>query len=690
MTIEASPGWSYPLGATVYPEGVNFVFFARGCDGAELLLFDEPDDAEPSHAFPLDRKRNRNFYYWHIFVSGIGHGQLYGYRVDGPYRPQEGLLFDGDKLLVDPYARSVAPSSAYSRTAAANPGRNWGQAIKSVVVDMDRYDWEGDHQLDRPFAETVIYEMHVRGFTQHPSCDVTPDHRGTYLGVVDKIPYLQSLGVTAVELMPVQHFDAQEAPGDLTNYWGYSPIAFFAPHYGYASGDTHLCAIDEFRDMVKALHQAGIEVILDVVFNHTAEAGEDGPTLSFRGLANRTYYMLEDNGAVYADYSGTGNTVNANNSVVRRMVLDCLHHWVAETHVDGFRFDLASIMSRDEQGQLMDNPPILWEIETDPFLAGTKIIAEAWDAAGLYQVGSFIGHRWAEWNGKYRDDVRRFVKGDPGVVKTLSARINGSPDLYTQPDREPNRSINFVTAHDGFTLNDLVSYNEKHNEDNLEDNRDGADENYSWNCGVEGPTSESDVLALRRQQIRNFMTILFTSQGTPMVLMGDEVRRTQAGNNNPYCQDNEISWFDWDGITEQKDFLRFVRQLISFTQSLEVFRKRRFWHTPDTNGSPLVLWHGVQLNQPDWSHDSRSLAFELQAPDDDEHLYIILNAYWESLVFELPKADLETSEGRRWYRIVDTALASPNDAQPPEEAPPVDNNSYTAQPRSVVVLLARP
>jgi len=683
-------GQSFPLGATCYPDGVNFSVFSKYADGIELLLFDHADDPEPSRVIPLDRRKNHTFYYWHAFVPDIGHGQLYGYRARGPYRPTRGFYFDGDKLLVDPYARAVAPSSTYSRAAAKVLGANLGQAIKSVVVDPDTYEWEGDQPLNKPYASTVIYEMHVRGLTKSAP-DVAPDRQGTYLGVIDKIPYLQSLGITSVELLPVQHHDTQDSPDHLENYWGYSPIALFAPHHGYASQqEDPLCAINEFRDMVKALHRAGIEVILDVVFNHTAEGDENGPVLSFKGLENRAYYILKDDRATYANYSGTGNTLNANHSVVRRLIIDCLHYWVSEMHVDGFRFDLASVMARDEDGEPMANPPILWQIESDPVLAGAKIIAEAWDAAGLYQVGSFIGHRWAEWNGPFRDDIRRFIRGDPGMVQNLAARLTGSPDLYTQPNREPNRSINFITSHDGFTLNDLVSYNQKHNLANLEHNRDGDNANYSWNCGLEGPTTVTAIKALRQKQARNFLTILFIAQGTPMLLMGDECLRTQQGNSNAYCQDNQISWFNWEHPDLYPGFLRFVRRLITFTQGLEVFRKEAFWHTSEGNSAPRLIWHGAQLEQPDWAFNSHSLALELQSPHDGEHLHIILNAYWQPLTFELPAPGLEDNPNLQWYRIIDTSLAVPNDIHSPGEAPAITSNTYEVAARSSIVLLAQP
>ncbi len=682
MAIDVHAGQSFPLGATVYPWGVNFSVFSKNCDAVELLLFDDVDAARPSHVIHLDPQKNRTFYYWHAFVRGIEAGQLYGYRVHGPFAPEEGLRFDGTKVLLDPYTRAVAMGAHYDREAAKRRGDNAAHALKSVVVDTRAYDWEGDWPLAHPYAGTVIYEMHVGGFTKHPSSGVAPEKRGTYAGVIEKIPYLQSLGVTAVELLPVQQFDPQDAPRGLSNYWGYSPIAFFAPHRGYCHCPDPTGPVDAFRDMVKALHKANIEVILDVVFNHTAENDHTGPTLSLRGLENRAYYLLEENQARYADYSGTGNAINANNSIVRRMIIDCLRYWVAEMHVDGFRFDLASVMARDKRGRLLEDPPILWEIESDPVLAGTKIIAEAWDAAGLYQLGSFIGHRWAEWNGQFRDDVRRFVKGDDGTVERLAARIAGSPDLFPQQDREPNRSINFVTCHDGFTLNDLVSYNKKHNGANLEYDLDGANANYSWNCGVEGPSFDPVIQALRLRQIKNLITILFVSQGTPMVLMGDEVRRTQRGNNNAYSQDNEISWFDWRGLEQHAEVLRFAQNVIAFTQHLAILREEQFMTENAGGKAPSIAWHGVQLYAPDWAQNSHSLAFELYHPGKHEHLHVMLNAYWEPLTFTLPAP----RDGRHWRRIIDTNLPTPDDFCAPDVAPPVEDGRYTVMPRSVVVL----
>ena len=556
--------------------------------------------------------------------------------------------------------------------------------MKSVVVDPTTYDWEGDVPLKRTFTRTVIYEMHVGGFTRHPSSGLATELRGTYAGLIAKIPYLKELGITAVELLPVFQFDAQEAPQGLTNYWGYNPVSFFAPHCGYSSRQDPLGVLDEFRDMVKALHKAGIEVILDVVYNHTAESDHNGPTLCLRGLENSVYYILEEGGARYANFSGTGNTLNSNQSIVRRLILDSLRYWVEEMHVDGFRFDLASILSRDEEGQPLANPPVIWDIETDPVLAGTKLIAEAWDAAGLYQVGTFVGDRWKEWNGQFRDDVRSFLRGDNATVTKMASRFLASPDLYGHEEREPEQSINFVTCHDGFTLNDLVSYNRKHNEANREGNRDGHDHNVSWNFGVEGPTDDPGIERLRVRQIKNFFTINLLALGVPMLLMGDEVRRSQRGNNNAYCQDNEISWFDWTLLDKHADLHRFVKHLIHFRRGLSIYREGRGLSLVQLLRQSGLRWHGVELEWPDWSYNSHSLAFSVQGQRGRFHL--MLNAYWEPLEFELlpPPADPPSA----WRRVVDTYLESPQDFCPWAEAPVIEAPTYEVQARSVVLLLA--
>ncbi len=686
MSVGSERGDSSPLGATPSPDGVNFSVFSRHATGVELLLFDGVDDTKAASVVRLDPAANRTYYYWHVFVANVRPGQLYGYRVDGPFDPSSGMRFDQAKVLLDPYGRGVVVPIAYDRAAARRPGDNTGTAMKSVVVDVSAYDWEGDVPLKRPSSRTIVYEMHVRGFTRHPSSGLSDKTRGTFAGLIEKIPYLQRLGITAVELLPVFQFDPQDSPPGLVNYWGYAPVSFFAPHHGYSSRRDPLGPVDEFRDMVKALHRAGIEVILDVVFNHTAEGDHGGPTLSFRGLDNTTYYMLETDRSRYANYSGTGNTLNANHPIVRRMIVDSLRYWVDVMHVDGFRFDLASILDRDESGNVMPSPPVLWDIESDPALAGTKLIAEAWDAAGLYQVGSFVGDSWKEWNGRYRDDVRSFFRGEEGVIERFVDRMIGSPSLYGHKQREPEESVNFVTCHDGFTLNDLVSYDRKHNEANGEDNRDGADDNRSWNCGVEGPTENRDVDKLRTRQVKNFFTVMMLSPGIPMMLMGDEVRRTQGGNNNAYCQDNGTSWFDWTLLTKRADVLRFVTLLNARRVLRDVEPERQRVALNQLLRQADIAWHGVKLGQPDWSNSSHSVAFAMRSMMDRTLYHVILNAYWEPLEFELPSA---ADDGRSpWHRWVDTFLDSPHDIVERAQAPLVPGHTYRAEPRSVVVLFA--
>jgi isoamylase len=677
-------GRSSPLGATIADGGVNFSMFSRTATGVELLLFDGADDGTPSRMVRFDPVTNRTYYYWHAFVPDVRPGQIYAYRVEGPFAPQGGLRFDSAKVLLDPYGRGVVVPKNYDREAARRAGDTTGSAMKSVVVDPAAYDWEGDAPLCRPSARTIIYELHVRGFTRHPSSGVGEKTRGTYAGLIEKIPYLQQLGITAVELLPVFQFDAQDCPPGKVNYWGYAPISFFAPHAAYSSDQDPLGPVDEFRDMVKALHRAGIEVILDVVFNHTTEGDHTGPTLSFRGIDNPTYYILEGGGSRYANYTGCGNTLNSNHPIVRRLIVDSLRYWVEEMHVDGFRFDLASILSRDASGHPLPNPPVLWDIESEPVLAGTKLLAEAWDAAGLYQVGSFVGDAWKEWNGRFRDDVRNFFRGEPGSLRRVADRIVGSPEIYGHKQREAEQSVNFVTCHDGFTLNDLVSYNQKHNEANGEDNRDGANDNGSWNCGVEGPTDDPAVEKLRNRQVKNLLTVTLLSLGVPMILMGDEVRHTQGGNNNSYCQDNEVSWFDWTRVEKHADVLRFLKLLI----------ERRLLRTIDYERQRVSLttllhqankaWHGVRLFHPDWGDSSHSVALGAEFKKEGMLFHYILNAYWEALSFELPKLE----GGASWDRWIDTALDSPHDIVPWQKAAPVSGDTYRVEARSVVVLFA--
>jgi len=682
-SLEKAPeraGQSAPLGATVFPDGVNFSIFSRNASAVELILFDR-EDGPPSRVIPIDAA-NRTYPYWHVFVPGVQPGQLYGYRMSGPFDAATGMRFDPSKILLDPYGRAVAVPKKNSRNAACRPGDNAAAAMKSVVVDLHAYDWEGDAPLHSPVSRCIIYEMHVRGFTRDPSSGIAEEKRGTYAGLIEKIPYLQQLGITAVELMPVFQFDVQDAPSGQINYWGYSPVSFFAPHHGYCSLPDPLAPVNEFRDMVKALHRAGIEVILDVVFNHTAEGNEQGPTLSFRGLDNTIYYILQSDRSRYADYGGTGNTLNGNHPIVRRMILDSLRYWVEEMHVDGFRFDLASILVRDESGNLMPAPPVLWDIDSDPVLAGTKLIAEAWDAAGLYQVGNFVGDSFREWNGRFRDDVRSFWRGDADTVSAFADRLIGSPGIYAHKQREPEQSVNFVTCHDGFTLNDLVSYNQKHNEANGEQNRDGANDNRSCNWGVEGPSTDPAVERLRNRMVKNFLAVTMLSLGLPMISMGDEVRRTQQGNNNPYCQDNPIGWLDWSLAEEHAGLLRYVTMLH--------FQRHLKHLAPEQQRLSLSMllrqgnrsWHGVKLGQPDWGVNSHSLALSVADGKDGPLLHLMMNAYWEALDFELP-SNPGVAPWRRW---IDTSLDSPDDIVDWRMAPPVTTATYRVEARSVAVL----
>jgi len=683
-TATTGIGTSAPLGARVTADGVNFSVFSKSATGVDLLLFDHVDDATPSRVIDVSPVANRTYHYWHVFVPGLKAGQIYGFRAHGPFEPSKGNRFDSGKVLLDPYGRGVVVPNGYNRAAAHDKGDNAATAMKSVVVDLDAYDWEGDRPLHHPSSQTIVYEMHVGGFTKNPNSGVREAKRGTYAGVIEKIPYLKELGITAVELLPVFQFDALACPAGVVNYWGYQPVSYFAPHQAYSSRQDPLGPVDEFRDMVKALHKAGLEVILDVVFNHTAEGNEEGPTLCFRGFQDRAYYILEGKDGHYADYTGCGNTLNANNPVVRRLIVDSLRYWVQEMHVDGFRFDLASVLSRDLNGQPLPNPPILWDIESDPVLAGTKLMAEAWDAAGLYQVGAFIGDAWKEWNGRFRDDVRSFLRSEDGTVSKVADRLLGSPEVYGHKQREVEASVNFVACHDGFTLNDLVTYNEKHNEANGEQNRDGANDNRSWNCGVEGPTDDPAIETLRNRQVKNFLTLTLLSLGVPMILMGDEVRRTQGGNNNAYCQDDETTWFDWALVKKHADVLRFTQLLCARRVQRDVTAEQQRISLTDMLRQATTAWHGTTLWRPDWSPSSHSLAFGAELRRAGLRMHLIMNAYWEPLDFQLPAPDSD----RQWRRWIDTSIVSPGDVVPWQNAPPTTSDIYRAGPRSVVVLWA--
>jgi glycogen operon protein len=677
-----------PYGAVLHDSGVQFVVFSRNATEVRLLLYNRVGDSEPAEVISFDSKTDRWGDIWSIFIPGLSAGQLYHFQASGPFDPARGMRFDSNARLIDPYAKALAGEFQPSVDGIIRPP-------KCVVID-DYFDWAGDRHLQRNMADTVIYELHVRGFTQHPSSRV--EYPGTYLGVIDKIPYLKSLGVTAVELMPVHEFPTNEfdgRPAARKNYWGYDPLAFFAPHRGYGTGNAAGSQVVEFKQMVKALHAAGIEIILDVVFNHTCEGNHLGPTLSFKGLENSVYYMLEADPSQYRNYSGCGNTVNGNHPIVREMIFHCLRHWVHNYHIDGFRFDLASILSRDRGGNLVPNPPLVEAIGEDPLLADTKIIAEAWDAAGAYQVGSFGDDRWAEWNGRYRDDMRRYWRGEPAMHGHLATRLSGSSDLYQPGGRPPCSSINFITSHDGFTLNDLVSFRDKHNQVNGEENQDGERQNYSDNNGVEGPTSDPAVETNRARQVRNFLATLLLSQGVPMVVAGDECRRTQQGNNNAYCQDNELSWFDWSLVDSHSDLVRFCRELIRFRHGQPTVRRKQFL-TGKMNGRshlPDVSWFNPAGHPVDWNATLSTIAFLLSAPpavEDTELLgrdvFAVLNPTSDDVEFTVP----HFLSFKEWRLFVDTARKSPDDVFPNQSGPLMPRNKRLVTPAKSMQVFVRP
>ncbi len=692
ITYKIEQGSTYPLGSTPDKDGVNFSIFSEHATSVELLLFDQHDDLEPTQIINLNPKINKTFHLWHVYVRGLKPGTGYGYRVDGPQDLQEaGHRFNKNKVLIDPYARSNS-NALWNRTDALGPQDNLTTSMRSVVIDISDYDWEGDCLLKRPMNETIIYEVHVGGFTKSPSSGC--NHPGTFYGIIEKIPYLKELGITAVELLPIFDFDEKDVIREvngklLKDYWGYNPLSFFAPEISYCASPTETSPIREFRNMVKALHQAGLEVILDVVFNHTNEGNHLGPTINFKGIDNSVYYhLIPDDKQYYKDYSGCGNTINCNHPMVHKLIVDCLKFWVREMHVDGFRFDEGSILARGQDGLPMTHPPVLWHIETSEVLAETKIITEAWDAGGLYQIGEFPGYRYAEWNGHFRDNIRRFVKGDPGLVGAVAWRLAGSADLYESSGHLPINSVNFITCHDGFTLNDLVSYNDKHNEANGEDNRDGINDNLSWNCGAEGETEDPQIDALRRRQIKNFAAILLLSLGVPMILAGDEVRRTQIGNNNAYCQDNEMSWFDWNLVEKNSDIFRFFKLMISFRKSYchpALHRRHFFSGEVNERGLADISWHGCKLFNPAWDDPhARVLACTVGGFEGSVDIHLMFNMYWEDLHFELPEL-----QDREWYKVIDTAEPSPMDIVESGEETMVSDNLCLVKGRSIVVLISQ-
>lgn len=695
----------YPrLGATPDETGVNFAIFSRNATSVVLELYQNYYDQTPSHKFVLDRVKNKTGDIWHIYVYGVGHGQYYGWRIDGPYDPINGMRFNVNKLLIDPYAKAITTFFDWNDETVYGYDRNSpmkdlsfstldssNSMIRSIVIDDSKYDWKDDKQLQIPWNETIIYEMHVRLFTMSPSSKVK--FPGSFLGVIEKLGHLKELGITTIELMPIFEFNINSNPNvnpftnkRLKDVWGYNPLNFFAVTGNYSVGLKLGEQVFLFKDFVKALHENGFEVILDVVYNHTGEGGEKGPTLCFKGIDNSVYYMLNPNNKrYYLNYSGCGNTLNCNHTVVKEMIIDSLRYWATEMHVDGFRFDLASVLGRTPDGKWIGDLSLLKDISEDPIVGKLKLIAEGWDAGGGYYLGQFP-EGWAEWNGKYRDCVRRFVNGHNGVINELMLRIAGSPDLYA--GRKPHASINFITCHDGFTMRDLVSYNYKHNQANGENNKDGCDENFSYNYGVEGDTDNPNILKIRKQQIKNFFTILMVSHGTPMILMGDEMFRTQKGNNNAYCIDDETTWVDWSLKDEHKDLFDFVKKIIRFRKEHPALKREFFYEKLDKFGNPItdITWHGINPFEPDTGYYSHSIAFMISGFDFsknkriDNDIYIILNQWKEPLTFVLPPI-----YDKKWYRVVDTSLTYPEDFL---DTPILVDGHYTANPHSSVILIA--
>lgn len=708
--IHATPGSPLPLGSTITDDGINFAIFSRHATRVWLVLFDNPTDGTPSHSFELT---NRTGDVWHIHLSGLQHGQLYLYHMDGPYKPEKGHRFNRHKPLLDPYAKAITGNFDWNLNDAFgfklhsseadlsfSTACNQAGTPKCIAYGDDGFDWQGSRPLGRPLSETIIYETHVRSLTCHRSAN--SHHPGTFRGVIEKVPYLKDLGVTAIELLPSHQFYEHEferynpVTGErLINYWGYNTLSFFAPHAGYSHLPTDRGQqVVAFKEMVRACHQAGLEVILDVVFNHTVEVEQSGPTLSFRGIDNSIYYILdEQNPRYYQNHSGVGNTFNCNHPVVQDFIIDCLRYWVQEMHVDGFRFDLATILSRDQQGDIESKAPLPIRIAEDPILRSTKMIAEPWDIGG-YQVGGFPGKRWAEWNDKYRDQVRQFWRGDPGVAGALATRFAGSADLYSSNGQTPNQSINFVAAHDGFTLNDVVSYNQKHNEANGENNRDGHNHNISHNYGVEGPTNNPLIENIRNRQVKNFWVTLLLSQGTPMINGGDEFRRTQKGNNNAYCQNNEISWYDWRLLDKHAGIHRFAKEIIALRKAHPVFRRTKFFTGRDFDGDQFrdIHWYDANGNDAKWSRESKQLMLtmdgakeETGANEDDVDVLMLFNADDKQHTFHLPNAP----HNSQWYPIIDTSLPSPLDIRRPHENDSLpSHHTYSVKPRSVVLMFS--
>ena len=700
--LEGSPR---NLGAVTCGDGVNFAVFSKNAERVVLDLFDTPQDKQPSFSFEFDPVKNRTGSIWHVFVKGLSAGALYLYRVDGPYNPPQGHRFNFNKFLFDPYAKSFTSGSVFRSynkqralgLAGVENGRlsDLSDFPKCVVVDDSDFDWQGDKPLNYPLYKSVIYETHLKGYTASPTSGVQKP--GTYKGFIEKIPYLKNLGITAVEFMPIFEFDEDEnnninpKTGEkLSNYWGYSSVGFFAPKTTYSSDRTPGGPVREFKELVREMHKAGLEVILDVVYNHTAEGNEQGYTFSFRGFENSVYYILPPGEKqYYMNFSGCGNTMNANHPVVTQFIIDSLRYWVMEMHVDGFRFDLASALCRDSAGALQMQAFLVNAIAEDPVLSNTKLIAEPWDCGGGYLVGGFPGGRWSEWNDRYRNDIRRFIRGDEGVVTAAATRIAGSSDLYNHDGRLTTASVNFITAHDGFTLNDLVSFNGKHNDENGENNRDGTDDNNCYNHGFEGITVNPKIEKLRLKKIKNYILCLMLSQGVPMMIAGDEFRRTQNGNNNAYCQDNEVSWINWNLAEKNEELVAFTRRIIQLRKNHQVFHRETFFSTK----TPEIEWFDFTGKNPDWSNPSRFLAFMLDGSmcmnDDgkyDSDFYVAGNTDIYDVTITLPSPH----KGKKWYLAADTSIEG-NDciAESGKEECIAEQKRYILPAGSFVVLMSK-
>ncbi|MDY5763454.1 MAG: glycogen debranching protein GlgX [Treponema sp.] len=700
--LPGNPKW---LGATPYHNGVNFAVFSKNAERIVLDLFDSPEDKIPAESIELDPKVNKTGSVWHVYVQDLKPNSLYLYRVDGPYNPPEGHRFNFNKYLFDPYCKAFTKGSVFQ---SYNLQRERGLAgiengklsdlsnfPKCVVISDSDFDWEGDKPLNIPLEKSIIYETHLKGFTASPSSGVK--NPGTYKGFIEKIPYLKQLGITAVEFLPIFEFDEYEngnfdpKTGDrLKNYWGYSTIGFFAPKTTYSSNMAPGQTVKEFKELVKALHKAGIEIILDVVYNHTAEGNEHGLTFCSRGFENSSYYLLPENEKqYYYNFSGCGNSINASHPVVTKMILDSLKYWVTEMHIDGFRFDLAAALCRSQNASFLQFPFLTNAISEDPILSKTKIIAEPWDCGGGYFVGGFPGGRWSEWNDRYRNDIRRFIRGDEGVSTAAATRIAGSSDLYNHSGRLPSASINFLTAHDGFTLNDLVSYNNKHNEQNGEEGRDGNNDNLSWNHGFEGATSNPKIEKLRLQKLKNFMTCLFISQGVPMMTFGDEFRRTQGGNNNCYCQDNEISWVDWDCLSKNSDLFHFTQKVIRLRKNHPAFRRKDFF----SNSKPEIEWYDADAKNPEWEKLVRFLALKINGSacrhengSADNDFYFAANTDIYDITLKIPSP----SKNKKWFRVIDTSISGEDSIlEDGAEELMNDQNRYVLPANSCLLLMAK-